>query len=121
MGLRGLIGHRTARVLRVELHTLTGKRQETRIVKVMARRTAEVIVALDNLVASLDAGNAIDGDGMFTRRPNWRLEGWGTGRTLKFRSKRVTEAVKVSSERLGLSKALYSAHSFRKGGAEGHG
>jgi hypothetical protein len=81
LGKWGTPGYSTACVLRVELHTLSGKRQQTRIgVKVVGRRTDEESETVDRIVLPLGAGNAIDGDGMFTRRPNPQLPGKkGTG------------------------------------------
>jgi hypothetical protein len=116
LGKWGTPEYSTACVLRVELHTLSGKRQFRKIVKVIARRTAVESASLDRLVRTLDAGNASGSQGMFTRNPNPQLAGKGTGQSLMFRAKRVREEVKASSERLGLDPDVFSSHSLRKAG-----
>jgi hypothetical protein len=105
------------RVRLMTLNLYTDKMGHDRYSKELGRETERASVFLDVTIRTLVLGNAPDDEGIFTRWTNRTRTGRNTGRPLRFVAERVRVAIKAAAERLGLDPALFSAHSWRKGGA----
>jgi hypothetical protein len=105
------------RVRLMTLNLYTDKMGHDRYAKELGRDTERASAFLDVTIRTLVLGNAPDEEGVFTRWTNRRRVGRNTGRPLRFVAERVRKAIKATAERLGLDPTLFSAHSWRKGGA----